>query len=80
MRIIPSLALIDLRLLEVKFLFYDCTIAYSLLNWNEWHNTKIQNGIENTKGGCQIHSSMEGGSFDRHYCYQELIFPDKELQ
>ena len=38
MRIILSLALIDLRLLEVKFLFYDCTIAYSLLNWNEWHN------------------------------------------
>ena len=35
MRIIPSLALIDLRLLEVKFLLYDCTVAYSLLNWNE---------------------------------------------
>ena len=28
MGIILSLALIDLRLLEVKFIFYDCTIAY----------------------------------------------------
>ena len=32
----PSLALMDHRLLEVLFSFYDCTLAYSLLSWNEW--------------------------------------------
>ena len=36
-----SLTLLVLKLLQIKFSSYDCTLAYSSINWNDWYKSVI---------------------------------------
>ena len=37
-----SLALLAPKLLQMKFSSYDCTLAYSSINWNDWYKSVVE--------------------------------------